>query len=816
MAPGTQIGPYQIIASIGAGGMGEVFRARDTRLNRNVAIKVLPKDFASDTDRMRRFEQEAQTLAALNHPNILTIHDAGVHAGAPYLVSELLEGRTLRDETHAGTLPSRQASNIALQIANGLAAAHDKGIIHRDLKPENLFVTTDGRLKILDFGLAKLGQPNLRSPISDLKSMPEQADTVLQRTEVGIVLGTPAYMSPEQVRGEPADHRADIFAFGCVLYEMLTGKRAFRRNTAVESMNAVLNEAPPELTSLSPAVPPALTRIVERCLEKQPDKRFQSAKDLAFAIESASAHSSATAWAPPDVSPRWRQPRGAYAIAVVVLAAAGLGWWFVHDSGKGRSAATAPAGPSTAPAVTNAARIADQKSVAVLPFTNISADKENEYFSDGITEEILNALARTPGLRVAARTSAFSFKGRNESVRHIAEALNVGVVLEGSVRRAGNQLRITAQLINAADGFQLWSTNFDRKAEDVFAIQSEVAQKVQEVLQVKLLGGSPRSAPAGTDNLEAYDLYLRGRHFWNLRTGTDAERALGMFQQATEKDSNFAEAYAGLASSYVLLPNYASVPTREAIPKARMAARRALDLDERLAEAHAVLGHCAQVDWDWDEAEREYQQALRLNPNHATSHHWYSVLLFLRGRPSDGMAEVHKALELDPLSVIIRCSLGQHHFMAGRFDEASAEFEEALKLSPDFPPALVGRGFLRLRLRHVPKALAAFETIRQKTGDTPYALGYLGFVYARIGRTNEARQVLEKLKTFSAAGVAASPQLTTVSAALGDLDQAFVWLERAAQTREVDPRALKNDPIAGDIPKDPRYAALLKKFGLDK
>jgi TolB-like protein/Flp pilus assembly protein TadD len=452
----------------------------------------------------------------------------------------------------------------------------------------------------------------------------------------------------------------------------------------------------------------------------------------------------------------------------------------------------------------------------VLPFVNMSADKGNEYFSDGITEEILNALARTPGLRVAARTSAFSFKGKNESVRRIGEALNVAAVLEGSVQRAGNQLRITARLVHVADDSLVWSDRFDRKAEDVFAIQSEVAQRVQEALKIKLLAGTnPNTTLAGTDNLEAYDLYLRGRHHVNQRTGADAERAVGMFQQAIEKDPKFAAAYAGLAFSYALLPNYASVSVREANPKARAAARRALELDGRLAEAYVVLGDCASKDWNLDEAEQEFQEALRLNPNHATARHWYSLLLFGQGRTNEALAEIRKAQSLDPLSAIIQTSLG-YHSNAGRFDEALIELDKALKLSPDFLPAYSGRGMVFLQQKRHTEAVAEFEKIRQKTGDTPYALGYLGYAYARAGRTNEARQILETLKGIAAGGGAAFEHLAYVTIALGDLDQAFIWLERAVESRDLDPRSLKANPFVGDVLKDPRYAALLKKFGLDK
>ncbi|MBI3414956.1 MAG: tetratricopeptide repeat protein [Verrucomicrobia bacterium] len=504
------------------------------------------------------------------------------------------------------------------------------------------------------------------------------------------------------------------------------------------------------------------------------------------------------------------------AVAVVLLLAVAVGWWLVHQSGQATKQVGSSPSTSTSPTPSSVTPT-DQKSIAVLAFVNMSADKDNEYFSDGITEEILNALARTPGLRVAARTSAFSFKSKNESVQRIGETLKVGVVLEGSVRRAGDQLRITAQLINVADGFHLWSDTFDRKAEDVFAIQSEVAQRVQEVLKVKLLaGGSPSATLAGTDNLEAYDLYLRGRELWNKRTGADLERAVGLFQQATEKDPKFAAAYAGLAASYVLLPNYAAVPVREAILKARAAARRALELDGRLAEAHAVLGMCAEYDWDLVGAEQEYQEALRLNPNHGTGHAWYAGMLRDQGKRDEALAEIRKALAVDPLSAVIQSDMGYTLYSAGRYDEALVEADKSLKLAPDFLPAYSLRGRIFLAQKKISEAIAEFEKVRKKMGDTLSGLDGLAYAYARAGRTNEARQILEKLKSVSASGGSVSRSIAFVYLGLGEKDQSWVWLERAVESRNLAPRSWKFDPLMGDVVKDPRYAALLKKFGLDK
>ncbi|MSU61245.1 MAG: tetratricopeptide repeat protein [Pedosphaera sp.] len=762
---------------------------------------------------------------------------------------ELVEGETLGERLRRGALPLDEALKVARQIAEAIEAAHENGIIHRDLKPGNVKITSNGRVKVLDFGLAKMtvGTRSTASPsVSNEKASGKIGDAVervltsanmdastlcADSTTPGAVMGTPAYMSPEQARGQEVDKRTDVWAFGCCLYECLSGTKPFRGDTVSDLMAEVLRSEP-DWSLVLPETPREVVTLLRRCLEKEQTRRLSSMGDIALTLESAGVSNALPRAASSDSSSRRESAhseRGTASqsrltsaatkfggIAALLLFAIGVGWWFPHQSGKTPKPSASSPGVTNSPAAATPIAI-DQKSIAVLPFVNMSADKDNEYFSDGISEEILNALARTPGLRVAARTSAFSFKGKNESVQHIGEMLKVGVVLEGSVRRAGNQLRITAQLINVADGFNMWSDTFDRKAEDVFAIQTEVALRVQEVLKVKLLAGDGSSATlAGTDNLEAYDLYMRGRQFWNLRTGADIQRAVGLFQQATEKDPKFAAAYAGLASSYVLLPEYAAVPGREAIPKARAAARRALELDGRLAEAHAVLGQCAQSDWDWAGAEQEYQEALRLIPNHATSHHWYSTLLQVQGRMDQALAEIRKALALDPLSAVIQDTVGYHLCFAGRYEEALVEVDKALKLSPDFLSAYGDRGRIFLVQKKILEAIAEFEKVRKKTGDTPYALGYLGHAYALAGRTNEARQILEKLKSISASGGSAAYEIGLVYQGLGELDQAFLWLERSADSRDQDPRSWKIEPLLRDVVKDPRYAALLKKFSLDK
>ncbi|MGA2863077.1 MAG: adenylate/guanylate cyclase domain-containing protein [Verrucomicrobiota bacterium] len=510
-----------------------------------------------------------------------------------------------------------------------------------------------------------------------------------------------------------------------------------------------------------------------------------------------------------------KRPVLALAGAVVVVGAV-LGWWLVQRRG-GESRPLAGRQTNAAPAFTasGATNLLDQKSVAVLPFVNMSGDPDNEYFSDGVTEEILNALARTPGLRVAARTSAFSFKGKNEPVQKIGEALKVGAVLEGSVRRAGQRLRIAAQLISVADGYHLWSDTYDRKAEDVFAVQSEVAQRVQEVLKLKLLAESgPAALRGGTDNLEAYDLFLRGRYFWNKRTEADLERAIGYFQQAAEKDPKLALAYAGLGSCYAVLPDYAEVAVQEVVPKARAAAHRALELEPRLAEAQAVLAICLDHEGDFAGAEKAFSQALALNPNYATAHHWYARLLDRSGRPERGLAEIRLAQALDPLSPAIQSSVGMALYYNRRYDEALLEEDKALQLSPDSHWAYIWRGLVKIRQKRFSEAIADLEKARALGGRPLSTL--LAYCYGATGRTNEARQEIERLKANAAKGLSVSTGIAFVYQGLGDKEQVFAWLERAAESGHERVQRLKYEPLWDDVTADPRYAALLKKHGLDK
>jgi len=623
IAPGVRLGPYEIVALLGEGGMGEVYRARDPRLERDVAIKVLPPEFAADSDRLRRFEQEARAASALNHPNILVVHDVGTHEGAPYLVTELLEGESLRAHLERGALPVRSAMGFATQMALGLAAAHEKGIVHRDLKPENLFVTRDGRVKILDFGLAKLLRPAHEAA---------EASTVAGATQPGMLMGTVAYMSPEQIRGRQVDHRADIFAFGCVLYEMLSGERPFTGSTAADTLAATLTRDPRPLVDLRPEVPAALELVILRCLEKRPEDRFDTVRDVAFALR---------AFAQPE---------------------------------KSAGAADRPR-PSHEP-----------PSIAVLPPVNLSADPEQEYFCDGIAEEIINALAHVEGLRVVARTSSFAFKDRAQDIREIGRSLDVSAVLEGSVRKAGDRLRVTAQLINVADGYHLWSERFDRRLEDVFAIQDEIALAIVENLKVTLLAGERASVARGrTYNLEAYDTYLRGRFEWNRMTPEGFARCHELFRDAVRLDPMLAPAYAQLADSMTSPSWWADQPPAEALARAIPLAEQALALDPNLAHGHSVLGHSrAFFERDRAAGERSLRRAVEIAPNDALAQTYLALFLMVKGCGEEAVSRARLALRLDPLSPALHVWAGTILLFSGEPVEGRATLEEQVTRTPEF------------------------------------------------------------------------------------------------------------------------------------
>jgi serine/threonine-protein kinase len=779
LSAGSRLGPYEILAPLGAGGMGEVYRARDTRLDRTVAVKVLPARFVGDPDALARFEREARAVAALSHPNILSIHDFGTDQGVAYAVTELLEGKTLRERLEAGPLPARKAIEYAVQTAHGLAAAHEKGIVHRDLKPENVFVTNDGRVKILDFGLARLTARELSGA-----SLTE-ARTATVGTEPGVVMGTLGYMSPEQVRGQVADHRSDIFSFGAVLYEMLTGQRAFHGGSAADTMSAVLNQEP-ELSRTLPGIAPALEHIVRRCLEKNVGERFQSAHDLAFALNSLST--SGISHDVPRVFLRRRR--------VILLAAAVVGLLLaVFFYGK---------------------KSKPIESLAVLPFANASTDPETEYLSDGITESLINRLSQLPDVRVISRASVFRYKGREQDPGTIARELGVRAIVTGRVTQRGDRLSIASELVDTRDNRQLWGERYDRKFADVLAVQEEITRQIAENLRLRLTGEQEAQlTKRSTANPEAYQAYLKGFHHARKVTIADLDKGMAHFRQALALDPNYAPAHAGLAYCYILWLADWYMPAKEAFRRGKEAALKAVELDPSLSEGHTFLAMARFLyDYDWAGAEEELRRATELNPADAMAHHFYAIFLGARGGFEVGEQETRRALELDPLSIETNHMVGWNFYFSRRYDDAIKQLRYTLELDPTYFFAEMFLGMAHEQKGQFRQAVAAFERARKLTAEAgpPEILADLVHSHAMAGDRAAAMKVLDELKSLMTRRYVSRHDLAIVYLALGDREQALDWLEKAYEDRNWYMPWINLEPRLDPLRSEPRFQALLRRM----
>jgi serine/threonine protein kinase/Flp pilus assembly protein TadD len=704
LAASTRLGPYEVVCSLGTGGMGEVYRARDTRLERDVAVKVLPERLMHDPLALARFQREARAVAALSHPNIVAVYDADIDQGMPYVVMELLEGETLGRLLQRSALDWRGALLIATAVADGLAAAHLKGIIHRDIKPENIYLTTQGGVKVLDFGLARLEKAT--------PSYKGLSATVTFETQQGALLGTVSYMAPEQVRGRPADTRSDVFALGCVLFEMVTGQRPFPGETTADVMSAILHGSPPVLSESGSSRPAALDRVIARCLEKEPDRRFPSAAELAVALK-AIAHDA-------TLQDHSRPHHGDTLV----------------EPAPARSPARSPASAS----------------IAVLPFVNMSSDPENEYFSDGLAEELINVLSKVEGLRVASRTSAFGFKGKNEDVRRIGEQLNVRTVLQGSVRKAGNRLRITAQLGNTADGFQLWSESYNRQLEDVFAIQDEIAQSISRALRVILTEKDQqvleRRRP--TADVRAYDYYLRGMQFFHQFRRKTLEAAVEMFTRAIEIDPGYARAYAGMADCYSQL--YINWGARgDTLQKADTASQKALELDPESAEGHTARGVTLVISRRFDEAQQEFETAIRLGPTLFEARYFYGRACMAQGRLVEAARLYEEAWRLRPedyqallVGAAVLAGLGRKAESEAAYRRGLQVAEEHLRLYPDCARALYLGATAWVQLGEGERALDWARRALAVDPDESMTLYNVACVYSLLGQAEEAIDTLGK------------------------------------------------------------------------
>jgi serine/threonine protein kinase/Tfp pilus assembly protein PilF len=760
LSAGTRLGPHEIVAPLGAGGMGEVYRARDTRLGRDVAIKVLPADLAADPDRLRRFGQEARATAALNHPNILAIHDLGTHEGSPYLVEELLEGSSLRERLKDGTLPCRSAVEIARQIASGLAAAHAKGIFHRDLKPENVFVTTDGIVKILDFGLAKL---DTRFAGAETATA---ATTLIKETARGVLVGTVPYMAPEQARGMPVDQRADVFAFGVVLYEMLGGERPFRGATPTDTVAAILKDEPSPLPA---HVPAALAAVVRRCLAKEPGQRYQGGGELKAALDALQHATGSDRHDPRPEAARSRQSAD-------------------------RSLLTA---------------------VVVLPLLNLSSDPEQEYFADGMTEALIADLAKVRALRVISRTSAMRYKATEKSLPEIASELGVDGVVEGSVMRVGQRVRITAQLIHAATDSHLWAESYERGLEDVLLLQSEVARAIVGEIRVAVTADEARrlASPRRVDP-EAYDACLKGRSHYYRLSREHLDTALQYFHLALEKDPGCARAWAGIAATWVSLSDAGFLPPHEAIPKAKEAALRALELDESLVEVRVNLANikfCCE--WDWSGAEQEFRQAIELDPNSAEARFFYADFLISMGRNDEAVTEARRALELDPFSFFLQGFFGWHLVYLRRCDDAIAHLRKTLQMEAEFSSAHLGLwgAFYRKGLRE--EALAAARRFFAALGDGE-VVEALRRGESESGYEGGMRLAALELERRAATAHVPAIRIARLWAHAGDADRALEWLEKAHAWGESPLVHLRVGWDWDSLRDDPRFQSLLHRMKL--
>jgi TolB-like protein/Tfp pilus assembly protein PilF len=775
---GQTLGEYRIVELIGAGGMGEVYRAYDPRLDREVAIKVLPERVAKDADRLARFHREARAVAKLAHPNILEIWDFGSEDGVTYAVMELLEGSALSKLIPPDGLSWQRAVEIGAAIADGLAAAHAKGVVHRDLKPDNLFVTSDGRVKVLDFGLARLDQP--------VDTEGETRSEAPALTGAGTVLGTVGFMSPEQVRGEPADHRSDIFSLGCVLYGMVAGRGPFKRETAPDSMAAVLREEPRRLSELAESIPPELERTVIRCLEKNPSARFQSTADLAFALRS--------------ISPGGDQPS-----AMPEVKGRGLGWPWI-----GAAATVAVllvlAGVLLVPRAREgggSARTGEIDAIAVLPLENLTGDSEEDYFAMGMTEALIADLARIKALRVISRQSVERFKDTDTPLPEIAATLGVDAVVEGSVLRAGNQVRITTQLIRADPEEHLWAESYQRELEDILALQSEVARRIAREIKVTVTAQEEsRLAHASQVDPEAHELYLRARSFSSR--GVHQE-SIELYNRAIAKDPGFALAYAGLAEQEVF-----HLPSKEMMPAARAHALKALAIDPDLAEARAVLALAKlYFDWDWHGAEQDFLEAIELGPASATAHHRYSFYLTAMKRFSEAREELRTARALDPLNAFISVDLARTFYYERLFDQAIDGYDAILELNPDFYWALLLRGFALEQMERYREAAASLIEARLSVGDQHMAEG-LRKGFERGGYDGFLRAWANHWGTSPTRAQPTS--VAMVKAKLGDVDAAIEWLERGYDERTRYMINLDIEPQFDSLRSDPRFQDILRRM----
>jgi serine/threonine protein kinase/Tfp pilus assembly protein PilF len=775
-------GRFEILGLIGAGGMGTVYRAHDTRLNRAVALKVVPPHQRMTPGAEGRLLLEARAAAALDHVNICTVYEIGeTDEGWPFIAMALYEGETLKDRLARGSLSPSEAVDIALQVARGLAAAHTHGVVHRDVKPGNIMLTAGGTAKLLDFGLATMSDTHLTP---------------------GITPGTVPYMSPEQTRGEAVGPQSDLWSLGVVMYEMLTGVRPFQGENNREVIQAIRRSTPEPPRRKVRGVPVSLERIVERLLQKQPDERYQDTDELVAALaEELSVH--VTTAVPVRAVSSLRHRRLLLVVLLAVVTAASVGWWSARQAST-ESAASGTAVPVSSP-----------PTLALLPFT--SADAEDAYLSEGLVQELTRALSKLRGVRVVSRASALSFKGDQRDVQKVGRALNVSTVLVGSVQRSNARLRISARLVNVADGAELWSKTYEGSAAEMSALQRELALRIANALDTRLSPNErDRLSRPGTRSQEALALYLKGRYFWNQRTAASYRRAVAYFEQAIVADSQYAAPWAGLAAVYSQQGMAGQLTPQQARERSRAAALRAIALDDSLAEAHVVLGADLHAyDWDSERAEREFRRAVGLDPNYATARHYYGNFLRATGRLDEAIAQQTTAVELDPLVPAFNETLALTLLRAGRAEEAFARVRSALELDSTYWRAHAVLGGILEVMHRDTEAMHEYERANQLAGPAAHrTTGDMSRVLAHMGRKAEARRLLAVLQSRAAHTTIYEPAVATAFYALGDDAAAYDWLEHAYRHGDPGLRFMAGDARFLPMSADPRFVELLQRVRL--